>query len=114
MQMKPFAIFLKAQYLFPNLSSDLQYNSLSINDIIGLINYMIITNALRETLSFFPPETKINEFYLSLSFSTLLFYIGADVTYTPESPATRVDQNTSMRGKLHQADHVFHFDQHEE
>src|SRR3989338_8735422 len=74
------------------------------NDIIGLINYMIETNALRETLSFFSPQSKINEFHLSLSFSTLLFYIGADVTYTPESPAPRVDQNTPMRGKLPQAD----------
>ena len=79
------------------------------NDIIGLINYMIETNALHETLSFFPPQSKINEFYLSLSFSTLLFYIGADVTYTPESPALRVDQNIPIRGKLPQADHVFHF-----
>src|SRR3989338_7815303 len=79
------------------------------NDIIGLINYMIETNALHETLSFFSPQSKINEFHLSLSFSTLLFHIGADVTYTPESSAPRVDQNTPKRGKLPQADHVFDF-----
>ena len=79
------------------------------NNIIGLINHMIETNALRETLSFFSPQSKTDEFHLSLSFSTLLFYIGADITYTPESPAPRVDQNIPMRGKLPQADHVFHF-----
>ena len=79
------------------------------NNIIGLINHMIETNALLETLSFFSPQSKTDEFHLSLSFSTLLFYIGADITYTPESPAPRVDQNIPMRGKLPQADHVFHF-----
>src|SRR3989338_10295661 len=44
------------------------------NDIISLINYMIETNALRETLSFFSPQTKINEFHLSFLLYTIVLY----------------------------------------
>src|SRR3989338_3690494 len=74
---------------------------------------MIETKALHNTLSFYSSQnnnnSKVSEFQISPSFSTLLYYSGVNFRCIPEMPAPRVGQKAFQYHTMPRAAHAFDF-----